>query len=196
MEQDCINQRNSTTLAYFLVRLAVSNPHWAGILSLRIKKQRHRPVIDRCDLHICAETAVLDAKAQSAAMRHETLVERLGDCGLRGLGKARAAARKVGVERELLDDEERTADIFEREIHLASRVGKDARTTDFLCEALRLFFPVCRPHAQKDEKALSDLARHCAVNGDGGLLHPRHDCPHKLIPSYSKNRANSKTPAK
>lgn len=128
-------------------------------------------------------------------MCHETLVERLGNRGLRGLGETWAAARKVGVERELRDDEERAADIFEREIHLARRVGKDARTTDFLCEALRLFFPVCRSHAQKDEKALSDLARHCAVNGDGGLLHPRHDCPHKLIPSYSKNRANSKTPA-
>ena len=48
-------------------------------------------------------------------MRHETLVERLGNRGLRGLGKARAAARKVGVERELRDDEERAADIFERE---------------------------------------------------------------------------------
>ena len=158
MCEESISAKSSKRKRQRLQKGKPAVPTDCGLSSLRIKKQRHRPVIDRCDLHICAETAVLDAKSQSAAMRHETLVERLGNRGLRGLGETRAAARKVSVERELRDDEEGAADIFEREIHLARRVGKYARTADFFCEALRLFFPVCRPHAQKDEKALSSQA--------------------------------------
>ena len=94
-----------------------------------IQNEGDGAVILASDLHIGAELPVLRLEAALAAFLQKLLIQ--GNCGFGTGGSNEARASAVGavaVERELADDQNLTADIRKRTVHLAVFVLEYAQT--------------------------------------------------------------------
>src|SRR5262245_4108434 len=93
---------------------------------VRVEPDRERAVVDQLDGHHRAEAARRDLYAKLPQRGRESEIEALRELRGRGTGEAGAAtAARVGVERELRDDEGRAADVDERQVRPAGLVVED-----------------------------------------------------------------------
>jgi hypothetical protein len=79
------------------------------------------------------------------------------------------AARCIGSQRELRHGEQLAADVLERQVHLALRVGKDAVGQHALGKALRFRLAVAALDADEGEDAAANGGDVGAVDRDPGV---------------------------
>jgi hypothetical protein len=95
---------------------------------LRVEQDRHRPVIEQFDRHVGAEHAGLDVDTGRAQMRCNRLVE--FGCLLparRGDERRPPDPARVAEQRELRDEQDRSADRGEIEVRRTRRVVEVAQ---------------------------------------------------------------------
>jgi len=87
-----------------------------------------RPVVDELDLHVGAELAGGHRRVALTRDAQHGVVERAAERRRRGAREARAvAARGVGRQRELADQQQAAAHVLHAAVHLAGVVGEDAQ---------------------------------------------------------------------
>ena len=112
----------------------------------------------------------------------EPLVE--GNSGLRPCRAQKfgpAALFAVAVQSELGDDQDLAPHVLQPQVHLLVLVLEDAQARQLVAQLVAFGLGVVYAHPQQNEKALSDLSVHRAVNGDGGVLHPGQYRSHSVI---------------
>lgn len=140
------------------------------LASPAVEPDRERPVVDELDRHLGAEAAGLDIRhAGGSKRRGEVLVEAVGDRGGGGRGEAgAAAARRVGVERELADDDRGTADVEDRAVRAAVLVLEDPQLRDAAGEAGRRRLVVVVADAKQHEQPRADRGHTLVADPNGG----------------------------
>src|SRR5690349_9643995 len=114
--------------------------------------------------------AASDLHPMSRYQCFETLDQQLSDVWRRGAGEAGAASfARIGVERELRDNQHCPANIEQRAIHLASLVLKDAQIDNFLGQRLRLCLAIALPNTEQHQQPLADLPHYLPLDGHTGL---------------------------
>ena len=86
---------------------------------------------------------------------------------------------RIGIERELGDDDDRTVNVLNGLVRLAVLVLKDAKLDELVGDLVRRRLGVAMRHAEEDEITLSDFGDLLAVNRDRGLCHPLYPCFHR-----------------
>ena len=99
---------------------------------------------------IAPNSPVSTRHAARAEQRDEALVERNRGLGPRRVDEARPPAlRRVAVQRELRDDEQRATDVGQREVHLVVCVGEDPEPDDLLSHPRDLLVRITRSEADE-----------------------------------------------
>jgi hypothetical protein len=76
---------------------------------------------------------------------------------------------RVGVERELRDDEGCAVDVQEGAVHLAFVVAEDAQVNDFVYQGFDLGLAIVLSHTEEDEQPLINLSGDALVDGNAGV---------------------------
>jgi len=170
---------------FALLRASSSSfAEWQLLLrpGVRVQEDGHRAVVVDLYEHHGPEAASGHGDAGGAQVVGEALHQRLGHVGQGGVGEAgTAAAARVGVERELGDDQGLAAAVQQREVHLARGVLKDAQVGDLLGQEARLGLAVAVPHPQEHHQPPADLSYHLALNSHRSAAHPLNDCSHSIF---------------
>jgi len=129
------------------------------------------------------EFSRLDAQTLFAQQRDESLDQRLGDFRTRGGDEiGSASAPRVGVERELRNDERARADVQRGTIELAGVILENAERRAFLREPARGVFIVLVRDADENDQARVNRAERVIVYADGGSTHALQNGAHKVPP--------------
>ena len=97
------------------------------------------------------------------------------------------APPRVSVESELRDDQQRAANIRQRQVHLAAVIFKDAETNYLPGQVIRLSACVVGAHPEEHEQAETDFARDLAIHRDSGTTNALHHGAH-LATALPKKR--------
>src|SRR6185436_8862823 len=101
-----------------------SLPHLESLPA--IQEQRHGPIVHKLDIHHGPEAAGGDGNSSAAGCPDERVVELLRQFRRSRADEAGTATfATVAEQRELADDQERAADVFEREIYFALGIVED-----------------------------------------------------------------------
>lgn len=133
------------------------------------------------DLHVRAEFAALGRDAMRTQEFDEAVHKRLGDVRQGGVEEGRAPSfARVGVKRELRNDDGFAFDIQNGEICFSLIVFKDAKIGCFFCEELSLLLPIPMTDAQENQQSLSDAGNDLLIDSDAGLGNSLDKDTHKV----------------
>ena len=133
------------------VAMRAVSPHRLAVR--RVEPDRERAVVDELDGHLGPERSGRDRDAERRERRREADIEPLGELGGGTGGEARApATTRVGVQRELRDDERRAADLEQRQVRPAVGVTEDAQLRGFPGEVLGDRVRVLRADSKQDDQ--------------------------------------------
>src|SRR5947209_7308255 len=117
---------------------------------LAIKPDRHWPSIEQFNLHIRPKNSSLHLETISSQCRIEALHQRFSHWRRRRIRKAgTAASARIGIEGELRDDQNFSANIEKRAVHLAFIVTKDAQVDYLISQGLYLKLAIVPPYSKK-----------------------------------------------
>lgn len=135
-----------------------------------IQQNRHRPIVDQGDLHVCAEHAALDGPgAESGQFFAEALVHRFRLRWVHGVDVAGAlAASRISEQGELRDNQILAAYVFAGEVHLALGLVENAQPVQLSEQLLHFAVGVAALRTEQDEQAAFDLADDLAIDADAG----------------------------
>src|SRR5260370_20239592 len=139
---------------------------------LTVEPNRDRSLIPNLNSHISTKNPTCDSKPIASKSILEVLKETFCNYWRRSIGEAGAAApAHIGIERELRDDQNFSAGIEERTVHLALIVAKDAQIDNFISQGLYLNLAIVPPYSQKHQQPLVNLADDLLVNRDAGTAY-------------------------
>ena len=91
-------------------------------------------------MHVRTELSCFDNGNFLFALRDDVLVKFVSESRVAGTVERRAVALiAIGIKRELRDEQQRAAHVFDREVRFSIFVGKDAERKHFLDEAVGNF---------------------------------------------------------
>ena len=141
-----------------------------------VEEDRDGAVVQEGYVHVHRKTPGFHGDALAAAELAKMLVEAVGFLRLRGVIEGRPAPLPaVRRERELRDDEQRAADIGEREVHPARVILEGAQAADFLRELVGVGVGVVAQDPQQDEEPAADLRHLLASDRDARATHALDD---------------------
>lgn len=145
----------------------------AGFMFLEFQHESDGAVIGERDFHVGLENAAESGDALLAAQLDRALIKQLGSIRGFGMREARTAtSRAVAQQRELRDDEMRSADVFKRAIHFSCLVLENAELADFRDELCELGFIVAFRDAQQRENAAFDSRDFFFIDDYACLFYP------------------------
>src|SRR5258708_9292919 len=143
-----------------------------GSRSLAVKPDRDRPLIPNLNCHRSTKYPTCDSKPIASKSILEVLKETFCNYWRRGIGKTGTAApAHIGIERELRDDQNFSAGIEERAVHLAFFVAEDAHMDNLISQSLYLNLAIGPPYSKKYQKSLTYLADYFPINGYTGTAY-------------------------
>jgi len=148
-----------------------------GCRSGRVEDQGHRPVADAGDQHVGAEDPAFDADPVARQGVADRVVRRLADRLWRSGQPGRTATlAAVAVQRELADDEHRSAGVGDRLL-----VAQQPEVADLAGRPGDLPLAVVVGDAEVDQQAgFVDRADDLAVDRDRRREHTLEHCPHAV----------------
>src|SRR5277367_1485835 len=151
---------------------------------LRIQQDRHRAFVHQFDPHHLLKAPSLAAQASGADLFDKILIELA-----RHLRSSRAIERRplppthIAIKSELRNDQHRSHNLGDRQIHLAAGILKNTQANDLLGKIIRVRARVTLAHAKQNQQPEPDLARNLAVHGNLGPAYALHYRPHQRLAS-------------
>src|SRR5690554_801607 len=130
-----------------------------------LEDDRHRPVVHEIHFHESPEFARRDHETRLLEPADYHVDQGSSDFRRRRGGERRPSALPgVGIQGELADDEGRSADLADREVHRPLLVGKDPQAGDLVSQRHRIRLRVAEGHPDEDHQARADRTHGPAVD--------------------------------
>ncbi len=139
---------------------------------LTIQPNCDRTLIPNLNSHISTKNPAGDSKPIAGKRLLEMLKEGFCNCWRCRIRKAGSPApARIGIEGELRDDQNFSANIEKRAVHLAFIVAKDTQVDYLISQGLYLKLAILLPDSEQYQQSLTYLAHNLSLNSDAGTAH-------------------------
>ena len=168
---------------YFLLSMKDYFIFYSSVFSLQfggVEEDGDGAIVDEIDFHIGTETTGFDLETvHSTEGVIEVVIQRRRLFGTGGTDKGRTVAfPAVGIQGELGDTEDSTADVTEREVHLAFRVLKDTELGNLLRQEIGIGLRIRIGDTHQEHEALADRTDLSIINAHFGARTSLYYNPH------------------